>query len=92
MNSSESQHENGQLPPRLCQQRLRVVPGHSGAAGHTDWLAALESQPFAPEQGQRLVVYCAVGLKSPVQAAALEYERDFGVQVQLQFGGRRRSW
>jgi molybdate transport system substrate-binding protein len=34
-----------------------------------------------------LVVYCAAGIKPPVEAAAREYEAEYGVPVQLQYGG-----
>jgi molybdate transport system substrate-binding protein len=34
-----------------------------------------------------LLVFCAAGLKLPVEAAARDYEETFGVQVQLQYGG-----
>jgi molybdate transport system substrate-binding protein len=34
-----------------------------------------------------LMVFCAAGLKKPVEAAAEAYRKDFGVEVQLQFGG-----
>lgn len=34
-----------------------------------------------------LVVYCAAGLKAPVEAIAKAYEQRYGIQVQLQFGG-----
>ncbi len=34
-----------------------------------------------------LVVYCAAGIKPPVEAAARAYEQRYGVPVQLQFGG-----
>src|SRR5687767_2857277 len=37
--------------------------------------------------GATLVVYCAAGLRVPVEAAAAEYERAYGVRVQLQYGG-----
>lgn len=36
---------------------------------------------------QPLVVYCAAGIKAPVIAAARDYEKEFGVAVQLQYGG-----
>lgn len=35
----------------------------------------------------RLVMYCAAGIKPPVEAVAREYEKAFGVTVQLQYGG-----
>ncbi|MBL8794480.1 MAG: substrate-binding domain-containing protein, partial [Planctomycetia bacterium] len=34
-----------------------------------------------------LIVYCAAGVKEPVEAAAREYEQTYGVPIQLQFGG-----
>src|SRR5206468_6811110 len=34
-----------------------------------------------------LIVYCAAGIKPPVEAVAREYERLYGVRVQLQYGG-----
>jgi molybdenum ABC transporter molybdate-binding protein len=34
-----------------------------------------------------LVVYCAAGIKEPVEAVARDYERRYGVPVQLQYGG-----
>jgi molybdate transport system substrate-binding protein len=37
--------------------------------------------------GQPLVVYCAAGLKRPVEAVARNYETRYGVPVQLQYGG-----
>ena len=47
-----------------------------------DWDGGPDDRPREP-----LVVYCAAGLKVPVEAAASEYEREYGVPVQLQFGG-----
>ena len=37
--------------------------------------------------GNKLVVFCAAGLKAPVARVAREYEEKFGVEVQLQYGG-----
>jgi molybdenum ABC transporter molybdate-binding protein len=38
--------------------------------------------------GQKpLLVFCAAGIKPPVEAVAREYEQTFGVRVQLQYGG-----
>jgi molybdate transport system substrate-binding protein len=33
-----------------------------------------------------LIVYCAAGIKPPVEAVAREYEQQFGVPIQLQYG------
>ncbi len=34
-----------------------------------------------------LVVYCAAGLKKPVESLAAEYTKETGVEVQIQYGG-----
>lgn len=36
---------------------------------------------------QTLLVYCAAGIKPPVEDIARAYEKEFGVNVQLQYGG-----
>ena len=38
-------------------------------------------------RGEPLVVFCAAGVKAPVEAVAREYEKKFGVPIQLQYGG-----
>ncbi len=43
-------------------------------------------QPPA-ESGQTLQIYCAAGVKPPVEAVARAYEKEFGVTIQLQYGG-----
>src|SRR5262245_46193938 len=40
-----------------------------------------------PVPAEPLVVYCAAGLKMPVEAVAKQYEQEYGVPVQLQYGG-----
>ena len=34
-----------------------------------------------------LLMYCAAGVKSPVLAAAQQYEKDYGVRIRMQYGG-----
>lgn len=34
-----------------------------------------------------LMVYCAAGLRKPVEAAAARYRQEFGVEIRLEFGG-----
>src|SRR5205823_4614409 len=34
-----------------------------------------------------LVVFCAAGLKAPVEEAAREYEKEYGVPINLTYGG-----
>lgn len=36
---------------------------------------------------ESLTVYCAAGLKKPVEAIAAQYRQETGVEVQIQFGG-----
>lgn len=52
-------------------------------------LAALWASSRSPGRAASapLLVYCAAGLKGPVEAAAKAYERETGTPVQLQFGG-----
>lgn len=38
-------------------------------------------------QADALIVYCAAGIKPPVAAAARAYEEEFGIPIELQFGG-----
>lgn len=66
---------------------------------HVAWLAFLASaaalallvallawEPATQHPTTPLVVYCAAGIKTPVEAIAREYEKQYGVQVQLQYG------
>jgi molybdate transport system substrate-binding protein len=45
-----------------------------------------EKQANASEPNT-LVLYCAAGIKPPVEAAAKKYEEEYGVSIQLQYGG-----
>ncbi|MBI5799789.1 MAG: substrate-binding domain-containing protein [Verrucomicrobia bacterium] len=53
-------------------------------------LALLQRRDAAPPNGSArttaLTVYCAAGLKQPVEAIAAKYRAEFGVEVQLQYG------
>jgi molybdenum ABC transporter molybdate-binding protein len=40
-----------------------------------------------PAKGETLIVYCAAGLKKPVEAIAAAYKQEMKVEVQLQYGG-----
>lgn len=39
------------------------------------------------EKGSTLMVFCAAGIKKPVAKIAEDYEKEFGVTIQLQYGG-----
>jgi molybdate transport system substrate-binding protein len=47
--------------------------------------ALITSSIAAPPEP--LLVYCAAGIKPPVEAAAKAYEKEFEIPVQLQYGG-----
>jgi molybdate transport system substrate-binding protein len=52
------------------------------------WLLREKIHPaLAPASRRPLIVYCAAGLKPPVEATARAYEMAYGVAVQLQYGG-----
>lgn len=40
-----------------------------------------------PQSKPTLVVYCAAGLKKPVEAVAQQYRDELGIEVSLQYGG-----
>ena len=60
----------------------------SGAAGLVCVLLAmlLLGNPSRPE-AKSLTLYCAAGLRYPVEKIAAQFEEEYGVQVQIQFGG-----
>jgi molybdate transport system substrate-binding protein len=49
-------------------------------------LALFHRNHSSPAAGTTLTVYCAAGLKLPVEAAAEQYRRESGVEVRLQYG------
>jgi molybdate transport system substrate-binding protein len=40
-----------------------------------------------PPARRSLVLYCAAGVRPPVETAAADYQREYGIEVQLQYGG-----
>lgn len=60
-----------------------------GAAAAIVGLAALLwlGGPGRSEGTAHLLMYCAAGLRPPVEAVAQRYEREYGIRVELQFGG-----
>ncbi len=49
--------------------------------------ALLSWQSWQPQAHQPLVVYCAAGLKAPVEQASAAFTKETSIPVQLQFGG-----
>lgn len=77
-------------------------PNGTLAAVNPAWLVALFSilaiallgtLLFRPTGGRggkpegEIVVFCAAGIKPPVEATAKDYEREYGIPIQLQYGG-----
>src|SRR5689334_18179838 len=50
-------------------------------------LISTSKKPTTALSKEPIVVYCAAGIKLPVEAAAKEYESAYGVPIQLQYGG-----
>lgn len=60
---------------------LRRISEHSGAGPEAG--SAVARGKVKPP----LVFFCAAGIKPPVEAVAREYEKTYGVPVQIQYGG-----
>ena len=78
-------------PRRLQQGRLSLLTALclATAAGLAALvlLLAWPGRKSGGGSGPPLTVYCAAGIKAPVEAAAREYEQAYGVPVRLQDGG-----
>src|SRR5271166_1937049 len=77
-------------PARTGQIQLAWVGFLASIALLAGLILLLYWDPFAPSSAraqQPLVLYCAAGIKPPVAAAVREYEKAYGVNVQLQYGG-----
>jgi molybdenum ABC transporter molybdate-binding protein len=60
----------------------------AAALGFLVALLAFDHFPgFGKARPRGLFVYCAAGLKKPVEAVAREYQEAYGVEIQLQYGG-----
>lgn len=79
--SPASSARQGRLSPAVA-----VFLGTVGLMGLLLWWLS-QSPKRHLATGTPLVVYCAAGLKPPIEALALEYQRQYGVPVQLQYGG-----
>ncbi|CAN5822183.1 hypothetical protein BH11VER1_BH11VER1_35260 [soil metagenome] len=60
---------------------LLVVVG-IGAIAYS-WFQKAETTSSSPH----LMVFCAANLKKPVEAIAEQYRQEFGIEIQLQYGG-----
>jgi molybdate transport system substrate-binding protein len=73
----------------MSRQWLAIIGSLAIAAGLVALLLrqSRSSLPAAAGRHKSLVLFCAAGVRAPVEAVAHEYEQTFGVQVQLQYGG-----
>ena len=72
----------------MSKPGLVVLGSLAVAAGLVALLLWQSHARPATAAGQKpLLLFCAAGIKPPVEAVAREYEQTFGVQVQLQYGG-----
>src|SRR5262245_60960731 len=81
------------MPPSRRPARLQIawLAFLASLALLTGLLILLAFNPFSPKDPQPasrpLVVFCAAGLRKPVEQAARDYEEEHGVEVRLQYGG-----
>jgi molybdate transport system substrate-binding protein len=67
--------------------RKMVTASFAALLGLGMALYHLGRPPRTEATGTTLLFYCAAGVKPPVLAAAQKYEKEYGVTVQLQYGG-----
>ncbi|MDA1163909.1 MAG: molybdate ABC transporter substrate-binding protein [Planctomycetota bacterium] len=63
-----------------------LLAGGAAIVGVMAFLLSLGGPGQAPP-GQTLVMFCAAGLRVPVEEIAAEYEEKYGVHIELQYGG-----
>ncbi len=64
-----------------------LLAGGIAVAGVSMFLLSLGGPGQAPSEQQTLVMHCAAGVRVPVEEIAAEYEKKYGVHVELQYGG-----
>lgn len=63
-----------------------LLAGGMAIVGVSAFLLSKGGPGHAPE-GQTLVMFCAAGIRVPVEKVAVEYEEKYGVHIELQYGG-----
>ncbi len=71
-----------------------ILLAAAAALGYATWSHLPPAAPVAADgakssghAGTSLTVYCAAGLKKPVEAIAEQYRKELGIEVSLQYGG-----
>jgi molybdenum ABC transporter molybdate-binding protein len=73
--------------PRHARIQLAWLAFLASLAVLAGLVALLAYRPDARPGSRPLVVFCAAGLRKPVEQAARDYQDEYGVEVQLQYGG-----
>ena len=68
------------------QRWIRVSVGSLIIIGVFSYLLSTLSNDYWGDDANTLVVYCAQGITPPVDAAAEDYEREYGVRIRLEGG------
>ncbi|MEJ7594429.1 MAG: substrate-binding domain-containing protein [Planctomycetaceae bacterium] len=79
-------------PSRACTRSGRVSSLWVLLLGACGLIAVLvvmlrQGPPESESGKQRLVVYCAAGMREPVEEIARRYEQTYGVVIELQYAG-----
>jgi len=83
------------MSSRLRRTLESVNPICSGAAASLFVLAGLVYllargsvlDPIQDGSGRELLVYCAAGMRVPAEQIAMEYEKEYGIPIRIQYGG-----
>lgn len=73
----------GRINPLL----LVVVVALVLVAGLGAWMYLLGRPRVADSDVETITMYCAAGLRTPVEEIAARYEEEYGVKIDLQYGG-----
>ncbi len=66
------------------------VAGKGDGTGETSkqgGISASANPAGSAQSNKTLVMYCAAGIKKPVSAAAKAFQEEYGIEIQLQYGG-----
>ena len=92
LNGASSRHDSSSTLPlfNASTSHARTTPLFLGSVALFAALVLLlvwSQRKSAPSSKEPITVFCAAGIKTPVEAVAREYEKACGVPVRLQFGG-----
>jgi len=80
------QTQNKPAPPASVPSQPRTAGDTTTQPATTAPNSIVNAAPTAA-RATTLLLYCAAGIKNPVAKIAADYEKEFGVRVDLQYGG-----